>query len=164
MWATPFEVVAMFSLAKSGVAAVQARLKEVEEEKKSWDTILPIFFYNDTLFPFSPLALYLFEPRYKVLEMAGISLPLHLFQSRCWMISFNLASPLSIGPSCVSLTPGKRLPGSQSPGVFFNPSRHAQVMLHRIVESSRKFAYVPKFGAYEVRPLLCPVTRVVRCT
>lgn len=49
---------------------VQARLKEVEDEKKSWDTILPIFFYNDTLFPFSPLALYLFEPRYKVLEMA----------------------------------------------------------------------------------------------
>ena len=74
MWAGPVEVVAILSLSKSGVAAVQARLKEVEEEKKSWDTLLPSFFYNDTLFPFSPLALYLFEPRYKVHGMTVVSL------------------------------------------------------------------------------------------
>jgi hypothetical protein len=48
----------------------QTRLTEVQKEKAGWETILPIFFYNDTLFPFSPLALYLFEPRYKVRSAA----------------------------------------------------------------------------------------------
>eukprot|EP00802_Teleaulax_amphioxeia_P012936 Tamp_12982.p1 GENE.Tamp_12982~~Tamp_12982.p1 ORF type:complete len:272 (+),score=12.68 Tamp_12982:831-1646(+) len=37
------------------------------KEKESWERVLPIFFYNDTLFPFSPLSLHLFEPRYKVM-------------------------------------------------------------------------------------------------
>lgn len=81
------------------------------------------------------------------------------------MISFNLASPFNWSKLRVSLHPGKRVPGPQSTGAFFlNPLRHSQVMLHRIVESSRKFAYVPKFGAYEVRPPPCLVKRVVRCT
>eukprot|EP00283_Hemiselmis_rufescens_P017291 CAMPEP_0173445108 /NCGR_PEP_ID=MMETSP1357-20121228/33607_1 /TAXON_ID=77926 /ORGANISM="Hemiselmis rufescens, Strain PCC563" /LENGTH=260 /DNA_ID=CAMNT_0014411241 /DNA_START=38 /DNA_END=821 /DNA_ORIENTATION=+ len=86
---THSETIALSSVAKAVFPkAYQQRVAEVEAEKASWDTILPIFFYNDTLFPFSPLALNLFEPRYKV-------------------------------------------------------------MLHRIVESSRKFAYLPKFDTYQ---------------
>jgi len=86
---THSETIALSSVAKAVFPEVyEQRVKEVEAEKASWDTILPVFFYNDTLFPFSPLALNLFEPRYKV-------------------------------------------------------------MLHRIVESSRKFAYLPKFDTYQ---------------
>jgi len=43
------------------------RLKEVEELKKQWKKTLPIFFFNDTLFPGYVLRLHLFEPRYKLM-------------------------------------------------------------------------------------------------
>jgi len=43
------------------------RLKESEELKKEWKQTLPIFFYNDTLFPSCVLRLHLFEPRYKLM-------------------------------------------------------------------------------------------------
>lgn len=42
------------------------KLREVAIEKASWDTILPVFFYNVTMFPGEILSLHLFEPRYKV--------------------------------------------------------------------------------------------------
>jgi len=45
----------------------QERLKEAEELKKEWKQTLPIFFYNDTLYPGSVLRLHLFEPRYKLM-------------------------------------------------------------------------------------------------
>jgi len=72
-------------------ALYESRLVEIKKEKESWDKILPIFFYNDTLFPFSPLSLHLFEPRYKV-------------------------------------------------------------MCKRIVNGSRKFAYLPCFQSYSAKP------------
>ena len=43
------------------------RIPELERDKEAWSTELPIFYYNDTLFPFSPLSLHLFEERYKVM-------------------------------------------------------------------------------------------------
>lgn len=43
------------------------RLKEAEGQKKEWKQILPIFFFNDILFPSSILRLHLFEPRYKLM-------------------------------------------------------------------------------------------------
>ena len=44
-----------------------ARLLEAEAEKSSWMTLLPIFYYNETLFPGGRLDLHLFEPRYRVM-------------------------------------------------------------------------------------------------
>ena len=67
----------------------ELRVAEVEREKQSWAAVLPIFYYNDTLFPFSHLSLHLFEERYKV-------------------------------------------------------------MIRRIVETSRKFCYLPNFSNYQV--------------
>ena len=43
-----------------------SRLLEVEAERASWQTVLPVFFYNEPLFPGETLRLHLFEPRYKV--------------------------------------------------------------------------------------------------
>mmetsp|Transcript_13535 Transcript_13535/g.14061 ORF Transcript_13535/g.14061 Transcript_13535/m.14061 type:complete len:454 (+) Transcript_13535:67-1428(+) len=43
------------------------KLREVAIEKASWDTILPVFFYNVTMFPGEILSLHLFEPRYKLM-------------------------------------------------------------------------------------------------
>lgn len=43
------------------------RLEEFAEEKASWTTLYPIFYYNSALFPGSRLALHLFEPRYKLM-------------------------------------------------------------------------------------------------
>ena len=48
-------------------ALYEARREDIQKEKANWDKILPIFFYNDTLFPYSPLSLHLFEPRYRVM-------------------------------------------------------------------------------------------------
>jgi Lon protease-like protein len=45
----------------------EERLKEVGELKKNWKQTLPIFFFNDTLYPSSILRLHLFEPRYKLM-------------------------------------------------------------------------------------------------
>ncbi|EKX52551.1 hypothetical protein GUITHDRAFT_101718 [Guillardia theta CCMP2712] len=45
----------------------QARIDELQHERNAWENILPIFFYNDTLYPYSPLVLHLFEPRYKIM-------------------------------------------------------------------------------------------------
>lgn len=47
--------------------AYAMRLAECEAEKASWSTLLPIFYYNDCLFPGSRLSLHLFEPRYRVM-------------------------------------------------------------------------------------------------
>lgn len=43
------------------------RLAESEKERTSWNTLLPIFYYNSTLAPGSRLSLHLFEPRYKLM-------------------------------------------------------------------------------------------------
>lgn len=43
------------------------RLKESEEEKATWSSNYPIFYYNNTLFPLSSLNLHLFEPRYRTM-------------------------------------------------------------------------------------------------
>ena len=43
------------------------RLKEAVAEKQSWEALLPIFYYNEALFPGSRLDLHLFEPRYRVM-------------------------------------------------------------------------------------------------
>jgi len=43
------------------------RVKETEVQKKEWKLTLPIFFFNDTLYPSSILRLHLFEPRYKLM-------------------------------------------------------------------------------------------------
>jgi hypothetical protein len=51
----------------SNPAEYAARLLESETEKSSWMTLLPIFYYNETLFPGSRLDLHLFEPRYRVM-------------------------------------------------------------------------------------------------
>ena len=45
----------------------QERLVEAIAEKASWDHLLPIFYYNEALFPGSRLDLHLFEPRYRVM-------------------------------------------------------------------------------------------------
>lgn len=44
-----------------------SRLIDSEAEKSCWMTLLPIFYYNETLFPGSRLDLHLFEPRYRVM-------------------------------------------------------------------------------------------------
>lgn len=44
-----------------------SRLQEIEAEKASWNTVLPIFYYNQALFPGCKLSLHLFEPRYKIM-------------------------------------------------------------------------------------------------
>lgn len=44
-----------------------ARLQEIEEEKSSWENLMPIFYYNDCQFPGYILRLHLFEPRYKLM-------------------------------------------------------------------------------------------------
>lgn len=43
------------------------RSVEAAQEKQEWSELLPIFFYNEALFPGNSLSLHLFEPRYKVL-------------------------------------------------------------------------------------------------
>jgi hypothetical protein len=43
------------------------RLQESATEKESWNTVLPIFYYNQALFPGCKLSLHLFEPRYKIM-------------------------------------------------------------------------------------------------
>ena len=45
----------------------RARLQETEEEKSSWSTVYPVFYYNSVMFPGSKLSLHLFEPRYKIM-------------------------------------------------------------------------------------------------
>jgi Zinc finger, C3HC4 type (RING finger) len=45
----------------------QSRLAEAEIEKSSWTKLLPIFYYNDCLYPGSTLGLHLFEPRYRLM-------------------------------------------------------------------------------------------------
>jgi len=50
-----------------------ARLLESEVEKKTWSTLLPIFYYNETLFPGGRLDLHLFEPRYRVMMQRVVS-------------------------------------------------------------------------------------------
>jgi hypothetical protein len=65
---TQSESIVLASIVKTCFPSQYAmRLKEVEEEKESWATVLPIFYYNDTLFPSSVLSLHLFEERYKVM-------------------------------------------------------------------------------------------------
>ena len=44
-----------------------ARVVEAEAERSTWMTLLPIFYYNETLFPGGRLDLHLFEPRYRVM-------------------------------------------------------------------------------------------------
>lgn len=43
------------------------RLQDLAEIKKEWQRTLPIFFYNNTMFPGQTLRLHLFEPRYKIM-------------------------------------------------------------------------------------------------
>jgi hypothetical protein len=89
---TQSESIVLSSIAKSCFPAEYAvRLEEAAREKESWATVVPIFYYNDSLFPFSILSLHLFEERYKV-------------------------------------------------------------MIRRIVETSRKFCYLPNFSNYQVLP------------
>ena len=45
----------------------QARSAEFQIEKQSWNTLYPIFYYNNAMFPGSKLSLHLFEPRYKLM-------------------------------------------------------------------------------------------------
>ena len=47
--------------------AYAMRLAESEAEKATWSSLLPIFYYNDCLFPGSRLSLHLFEQRYRVM-------------------------------------------------------------------------------------------------
>ena len=44
-----------------------ARLAEAGAEKATWSALLPIFYYNEALFPGARLDLHLFEPRYRVM-------------------------------------------------------------------------------------------------
>lgn len=44
-----------------------ARSAEFQAEKQSWNTLYPIFYYNNAMFPGSKLSLHLFEPRYKLM-------------------------------------------------------------------------------------------------
>lgn len=48
-------------------AAYARRSEEAATEKADWGLMLPIFYYNDCLFPGCTLSLHLFEPRYKLL-------------------------------------------------------------------------------------------------
>jgi Lon protease-like protein len=41
------------------------RVSEAKAEKTSWESLLPIFYYNEVLVPGSRLELHLFEPRYR---------------------------------------------------------------------------------------------------
>jgi len=43
------------------------RLKDIAELKNNWKQTLPIFFFNEVLYPTSVLRLHLFEPRYKLM-------------------------------------------------------------------------------------------------
>lgn len=43
------------------------RMQEIAAEKLTWPTILPVFFYNVSMFPGEILSLHLFEPRYKLM-------------------------------------------------------------------------------------------------
>ena len=45
----------------------EQRLRETEEEKSGWSSILPVFYYNDVVFPGHPLKLHFFEHRYKTM-------------------------------------------------------------------------------------------------
>ncbi len=48
-------------------ALYAARLVEFQAEKRTWNTLYPIFYYNSAMFPGSRLSLHLFEPRYKLM-------------------------------------------------------------------------------------------------
>lgn len=53
---THSESILLVNIARACFPAVyEKRLAEVEAEKEGWELTLPIFFFNDTLFPFSPL-------------------------------------------------------------------------------------------------------------
>src|SRR3569623_307862 len=43
------------------------RLNEMKMEEVNSGRVLPVFYYNQTMFPGSKLALHLFEPRYKIM-------------------------------------------------------------------------------------------------
>lgn len=45
----------------------EQREAEAAIEKSSWKKLLPIFYYNATMFPGETLSLHLFEPRYKLM-------------------------------------------------------------------------------------------------
>ena len=59
-------------------ALYDARLAEVAVERKKWDLVYPVFFYNSSMHPGDLLSLHLFEPRYKVFRC--IYLPFYLFR------------------------------------------------------------------------------------
>lgn len=62
------ESIMLASIARSCFPEQYARrVQELKALKESWRDCLPIFFYNDTLFPHSVLCLHLFEPRYKLM-------------------------------------------------------------------------------------------------
>lgn len=54
-------------------ASYLARQAEQAAEKASWSTVLPIFYYNDVLFPGGKLGLHLFENRYKIMMQRVMS-------------------------------------------------------------------------------------------
>ena len=106
----------------------EARLAEVTAEKDGWARVLPIFFYNDTLFPYSPLSLHLFEPRYKVCVCA---------------LRHATRSSAGAAPVCLCIHVLIR-----SALHLLKKVRFLQVMCKRIVNGSRKFAYLPCFQSY----------------
>ena len=48
------------------------RAAEAEKIKEGWSELLPIFFYNEALFPGAKLNLHLFEPRYRLLAQRAV--------------------------------------------------------------------------------------------
>ncbi|CAM9847594.1 unnamed protein product, partial [Phaeothamnion confervicola] len=45
----------------------EERSRETEIERRSWRSLMPIFYYNLPMFPGETLSLHLFEPRYKLM-------------------------------------------------------------------------------------------------
>jgi len=43
-----------------------SRKIDSDAEKSTWSSLLPIFYYNDPMFPGQKLSLHLFEPRYRI--------------------------------------------------------------------------------------------------
>mmetsp|Transcript_35580 Transcript_35580/g.52016 ORF Transcript_35580/g.52016 Transcript_35580/m.52016 type:complete len:374 (+) Transcript_35580:54-1175(+) len=68
------ENVMLANIAKSCFPTIyEDRLKELENERKKWSAMLPIFYYNMPMFPGETLSLHLFEPRYKLMMQRIVS-------------------------------------------------------------------------------------------
>lgn len=64
----------------------QARVQDTEEERSTWENVMPIFYYNDCQFPGYILRLHLFEPRYKLMMQRVVN------SNRCFAYVPNFRS------------------------------------------------------------------------